>query len=101
MKSLAVKPRAANELAEVVAWLERERDGLGRRFERLAQAELGRACEFPLAYPVFVGAFRRIMVDPFKYGLIYVVEAERIVLVAIVDLRREPRTIERRLREES
>lgn len=100
MKSLAIKPRAVEEFAEVVAWLEAEKPRLGFRFESLAKIGLNQACEFPTSYPVFTGRLRRILVAPFKYGLIYAAEPERIVVVAIVDLRRDPQTIESRLREE-
>lgn len=100
MRRLNVKPQAADELAEVVAWLEAQELGLGRRFEPLAKAALDRACDYPTSFPVFSGELRRILVSPFKFGVIYAIEPDRIVVVAVLDLKRDPRTIDFRLREE-
>lgn len=100
MNALAIKPSAADEFAEVVAWYESQQPGLGFRFESLAKACIDRACERPIAFPLFHAALRRVIVGPFKFAVVYAVEPGRIVVVAIVDLRANPRTIAFRLREE-
>ena len=44
------------------------------------------------------GVHRKLLVPDHPYGFFYVVEPSRVVIVAVLDLRQDPKAIERRLR---
>jgi plasmid stabilization system protein ParE len=57
----------------------------------------GQLRRHPKSAPVFHRAYRRLMVPGFPLGIIYVAEANRIVVGAVVDVRQDPQSILRRL----
>ncbi len=80
--------------------LESWEEGAGDRFydEVLSSVEVLEA--FPHIGPVVHrGKVRRVLVFNRHYGLFYVVESRGIVLHALLDLRQDPHTIMRRLRD--
>jgi hypothetical protein len=51
----------------------------------------------PEIAPVFQGPYRRLLLKDFPYGIFYQVQPTRIVVTAIMDLRQDPASIQRRL----
>ncbi|MBM3333096.1 type II toxin-antitoxin system RelE/ParE family toxin, partial [Candidatus Sumerlaeota bacterium] len=51
---------------------------------------LDRIGEFPLLWPIYEGEYRRCLLKRFPYGLIYRIETERIYVMAVAHLHREP-----------
>lgn len=100
VRRLVLRRDAADELIAMTGWLNSQTAGLGDRFAATVKRNLDRACEFPLSFPVFHREHRRILASPFKCGVLYLVDADAIVVTAIIDLRRDPRTIAFWLREE-
>ena len=43
------------------------------------------------------GVYRKLLVPEHPYGVFYVAEPSRVVVVAVLDLRQDPEAIERRL----
>ena len=56
---------------------------------------------FPEIAPVFQGNYRRLLVPHFPYGIFYTLESGRIVVAAVIHLRKDPDVIRRRLGGES
>ena len=83
-------PHAEHELAEAIAYYERQYPGLGKRFllEVLRCRRLIAA--FPEAWHPLDDTFRRCRLNHFPYGLIYTVRDHSILVVSISHLHRRP-----------
>ena len=62
----------------------------GENFYTALDKALGQLADFPEAGPVYHGAIRRILVGGFPVGLFYVSDFQRIMVLALLDLRRDP-----------
>ncbi len=76
----------ASALADAEAavdWLNEQRTGLGDRFATQLTSVLRKVSQFPRMHPVVRNGIRRAVMPVFKYGVYYLVEAERIVVLAV------------------
>ena len=94
---LLILARAEAEVLENQARLEDLTPGLGDRFSVRVEEALDRILDFPESGPVYSGAFRRLLVRDFPFGIFYSLEGRRAVVQALLDLRQDPRSIHRRL----
>ncbi|MDB6118154.1 MAG: hypothetical protein JWO08_1935 [Verrucomicrobiaceae bacterium] len=91
---------AEADVQRIYERLEALEEGTGDRFydEVLSLVSLLEA--FPLIGSiVHQGRVRRVLVFNRHYGLFYVVENRGIILHALLDLRQDPRTVMRRIRD--
>jgi plasmid stabilization system protein ParE len=88
---------AEADLLELYVRLEEARTGLGERFYRSLDLALGRLRNHPEMAPVYRGSYRRLVLRPFGFGIFYAIESDRVMVGAILDLRQNPESIERRL----
>ena len=81
---------AQRELDDAYAWYERQAFGLG--FELLDEIDrtVHRIKAYPYSCEEFTVGLRRALVNRFPYGLIYGLEDDTIVVVAVAHLHREP-----------
>ena len=84
------RPRAAAQLREARRWYAAQAVGLDLEFARAVEAAVAAVGRYPEAYPEVEPRIRRILLRRFPYGLYYAVEADRVVVHACYDLRREP-----------
>lgn len=64
--------------------------GLGRRFASAVRDAVHRIQEFPLLYPVLENDIRRYRVPRFPYGVVCRAKPERIEVLAVMHLHRQP-----------
>jgi plasmid stabilization system protein ParE len=64
--------------------------GLGFEFLRAADAALSAVQRNPFAYQVVYGEARRVLLRKFPYAIFYLVEDNRIVIIAFFHLKRDP-----------
>ena len=88
---IQVRPEAEDDLAEAALWYEAQRLGLGRRFLDEVEAVFAAIAERPLRFPPLHRQTRRALLHRFPYGVYYLAEADRIVVVAVMHARRHPR----------
>lgn len=81
---------ARDELAEAKRFYNRQQQGLGESFQREAQSAAKLIQERPLAWQVEVEPVRRFIFDRFPYKMLYIVRAERIVVIAVAHQHRQP-----------
>ena len=81
---------ARSELDAAVEYYDSEQPGLGQEFliEALEAADRIRA--FPQGWTPFHRGMRRCRLQRFPYGLIYLVEGDSILIVAVANLHRLP-----------
>jgi len=83
-------PEARTEYREAAAFYETRGSGLGAAFTIEVEAALSRIVENPESYRVIEDDVRRCLTHTFPYGLLYTIEGDRILIVAVMHLRRAP-----------
>jgi len=82
---------AQQELDDAVAWYNEQATGLGQEFLDELDRVVRRAVTFPMSCPEIEPGVRRCLLARFPYGLIYGVDGETLVVIAVAHLHREPR----------
>ena len=82
---------AQQEVDDTVAWYNEQVDGLGQEFLDELNRGVRRVAAFPTACPEIGSGLRRCLLARFPYGLVYSLEGDTIVVVAVAHLHREPR----------
>ena len=82
---------AQRELDDAVAWYNEQVIGLGLEFLDELDRAVRRVLAFPLSYPEIEPGIRRCRLARFPYGLIYGVDDETVIIVAVAHLHRRPR----------
>lgn len=83
-------PLARREMLRAARWYEARGVGLGDRFLDATRAAMMSVLEFPAAPPVVIAPYRRQLLKDFPYALIYRVENDEIVVLAVANLKRRP-----------
>lgn len=89
MKVRFFKP-AQSELEDTFAWYETQSHGLGTQFLDDFDRAVRRIVAYPLSSPEIEKDLRRCLLSRFPYGVIYGIDSENIIVVAIAHLHREP-----------
>jgi len=81
---------ARTELTEAKRYYNQQQTGLGDRFQQDAEVCAGRILEYPHAWQIERGSIRRLAFSSFPYKMLYAIEDERIVVVAVAHQHRAP-----------
>ncbi len=81
---------AQRELDDAVAWYNEQASGSGQEFLDELDRAVRRAVAFPMSCPEIEPGLRRCLLARFPYGIIYGVDRETIIVVAVAHLHREP-----------
>ncbi len=81
---------ARNELAETKRFYNRQQQGLGESFQREAETAVRLIQERPLAWQVEIEPVWRFLFDRFPCKMLYIIRAERIVVIAVAHQHRQP-----------
>ena len=90
MISVVFDPDARDEFLEAVQYYEESQVGLGRRFRAAVEAAVKSIAENPLRYRVLHPPFRRYLLPNFPYAIIYCIEPENILIIAVAHTKRKP-----------
>lgn len=80
---------AKREMDESIAWYEAQRAGLGIEFAVEVETFLLRIAEAPEQFPRIRGEIRRAVLQRFPYNH-FLIESERIVILAVFHVKRNP-----------
>lgn len=83
-------PEAELELREAVSYYEEIEPGLGYDLSLEVYAAIKRAVMLPQAWPALNGSIRRVLVRRFPYGVLYSEEPGSLLVIAVMNLHREP-----------
>lgn len=83
-------PAAKLEFEETVAYYDSCGADLGDKFIEAVEETLRRIERFPEAWPALSSNIHRCRMPRFPYGLVYQIEAQRIVILAVMHLHRKP-----------
>ena len=90
MKIRFIKSALA-EVDDAVAWYESQLHGLSMQFLDDFDRAIRRISAYPLANAEIEQGLRRCLLAKFPYGIIYGLDAETIVVIAVAHLHRKPR----------
>jgi len=89
---------ALGDLAEAVAYLKREAPEQAPRLVALYRDARRHLRQRPLANATVYADYRRVVLVPFKYMIVYVTDGRSTDILAVLDARRDPDTLKRTLR---
>jgi plasmid stabilization system protein ParE len=81
---------ATQELEDAVRFYELEYVGLGRRFKEEVRKTALRVAEYPKAWTIERGEVRKCLLHKFPYKLMYSVEEDHILIIAVAHQHRKP-----------
>ena len=85
---------AETELKEAIEFYEAAREGLGTEFLIEVETTVALIEAHPLAWTSLSLRTRRCRTHRFPYGLFYQVRSDEILIVSVMDLRRDPKRLE-------
>ncbi len=81
---------ARHELSEAIAYYELEYEGLGKRFEEEVKLSIERIVKFPMTWSIERGDVRKYLMHKFPYKLLYSIEKDHILIIAVAHFHRKP-----------
>ena len=90
MKAYEFLESAQIELEEDVQYFNEQRAGLGFEFAKEVADTITRILRYPEAWAKLSRRTRRCRTKRFPYGVIYQIRGDKILIVAIMHLRRKP-----------
>ncbi|MEN3328449.1 MAG: hypothetical protein V7638_3256 [Acidobacteriota bacterium] len=81
---------ARTELSQAILYYEQRENGLGAAFLDEVADPINRILEHPTAWHPLSPRTRRCPTHRFPFGLIYQIRTDEILIVAVMDLRRDP-----------
>lgn len=81
---------AVQELEDAVSYYEFEYSGLGRRFKEEVRKAALRIAVYPKAWSIERGEVRKCLLHKFPYKLMYSMEEEHILIIAVAHQHRKP-----------
>lgn len=87
---LSLLPLAQAEVDEAFLWYEEQAVGLGYEFLDEFDQSVRLITSFPELFEELEEGVRRCLVNRFPYGVIYGIDGDKIVVVAVAHLKRKP-----------
>ena len=94
---VVVRPEAENDLMETFTWYEDKIEGLGYNFLLRVESGLKFIERNPKICPVEYKETRKHLIKRFPYKIIYLIKKERIIILAVIHGRRNPKIIKKRV----
>lgn len=95
--SVIVRPEAEEDLKEVFTWYEDNRIGLGYDFLLQVDAGINFLRKNPEIHPIEYKGTRKHIVKRFPYKIIYSVEGEKIIVLAVLHGKRSTAILKKRV----
>ena len=92
-----VRPEAEDDLKATFSWYEDKRIGLGYDFLLQVDAGINFINRNPEIHPIEYKGTRKHLIKRFPYKIIYLVEEEKIIILAVLHGKRRPDLIKKRI----
>ena len=89
---MIVRPLAESDLDSTAQWYVRQSPGLELRFLDAVALVLSRIRAGPMQFPEISSGVRRALLHTFPYAVYFRAADEGIIVLAVLHLRRDPRT---------
>ena len=87
---LIIRPEARTDLLDAFHWYQSQQEGLGHDFKKCVDEVISKIRRNPLIHKAIFQEVRRSVTKRFPFGVFYIVEEERIVVLAVLHARRDP-----------
>jgi plasmid stabilization system protein ParE len=87
-----IRPLAESDLDDAASWYEDQRSGLGLRFLDAADELFARLHLSPQQFPLVSADVRRALLPTFPYAVYFRATDDVVAVLAVLHLRRDPRT---------
>jgi plasmid stabilization system protein ParE len=87
---LEFHPEALAEFRAAAEYYEKQQTDLGSRFVNAVDAAVARIAEAPESWRIVEDDIRRCLTKVFPYAVLYSIEPDYILVVAVMHCRREP-----------
>lgn len=91
-------PEAKDELDEAIEYYELQVDGLGDTFKDIVKSTIKRIAVFPTAWSIIRPNIRKCIMHKFPYNVLYSIEEDIILIIAIAHHHRYPNYWNKRLK---
>lgn len=93
---LLFRPEAENDLSEAVNWYEGKVKGLGASFLLNVEAAIESILRTPEAFTPVYKHTRRLLVRKFPFGVHYLIDKDKIIVLAVFHVKRNPSELRKR-----
>ncbi len=90
MNSVRFHRDAELEMIDTAAWYESQNEGLGKHFLASVQDSIQRIQITPQLFPLVEGDVRRCLTNTFPFSVLFRIQIDSCIIVAIMHHRREP-----------
>ena len=97
MRKVILLSGTKSDLREASRFYDAERPGFGDIFLTRFHQALSQVRDYPFTAPVIYKQYRKMRLEQFKHSIVYSVEANKIVVVAVMHNRRNPDYWKRRI----
>lgn len=94
--SIVIRPEAERDLNEAYRWYEQQLEGLGQEFIICIDAALSVIQRTPKIFPKIHKDIRRALIRRFPYGIFYIYERDKVIVLAFLHTSRDPVRFESR-----
>jgi toxin ParE1/3/4 len=95
-RTIIIRPEAEQDIREAYSWYETQISGLGANFLLRIDAALSSVQRNPRQYPLIHQEVRRCLVRRFPYGILFLEEDKRVIVLAVFHAKRDPRSWQER-----
>ncbi len=99
--TIIIRPEAETDLAESYRWYEERNPGLGLEFVRCVDVAFDTILENPNLYQRVYKNIRRALPRRFPYEIFYVIEDNKIIVLAVLHAKRDPELFKERANQEN
>lgn len=96
IRELIIRPEAEEDIAEAFGWYETRVSGLGSQFLLVLDAAFNSILRDINVYPQVHKQVRRALIKRFPFAVYFFVEKERIIVLSVFHLKRNPRIWKKR-----
>jgi plasmid stabilization system protein ParE len=90
LTAFSFHPEAKTEYLEAVQYYNQRRAGLGAEFSIEVEATIAQILNAPKRWPILEQDIRRCLTHRFPYGIIYSIENDSVLILAVMHLSRKP-----------
>lgn len=87
---ISLLPLAQSELDYAFSWYEEQAIGLGYEFLDEFDQSVRLIASFPELFEQMAEGVRRCLINRFPYGIIYGIDCDKIIIIAVAHLKKKP-----------
>ena len=87
---LLLRPEARVDLLDAFHWYQKQQAGLGHDFKLCVDNALSKLVKNPSFYKKVHNDIRRVIIKKFPFGIFYVIQENKVIILAVLHARRNP-----------